>query len=106
MGMSEFLSIKFQRFDFSSVFVPAKSARPRFLAWTVLHILLAVRKHQYSYLSVEIPQVHYRSGRGISTTSRHISFEFLFIKTCPPDNFDTGFRRGIERRNRIRGVIC
>jgi hypothetical protein len=23
-------------------------------------------------------------ARGISTTSRHISFEFLFIKTCPP----------------------
>jgi len=34
--------------------------------------------------------------RGIRNTSRQISFEFLFIKTCPPDNLHTGFRRGIE----------
>jgi hypothetical protein len=32
---------------------------------------------------------NYRRRRGISTTSRHISFEFLFIKTCPPDKYIT-----------------
>jgi hypothetical protein len=48
----------------------------------------------------------YRRPQGISTTSHHISFEFLFIKTSPPDNLDTRFRRGIELRNRIRYVIC
>ena len=26
----------------------------------------------------------------LRTTSHQISFGFLFIKTCPPDNFDTG----------------
>jgi hypothetical protein len=47
----------------------------------------------------------YRRPRGISTTSGHISFEFLFIKTFPPDKLHNGFRRGIELRNRIRYVI-
>jgi len=31
----------------------------------------------------------YRRSRGIRNTSRHISFEFLFIKTCPPTNYIT-----------------
>ena len=38
----------------------------------------------------------HRIGRGLRTTSRQISFEFLFIKTRPPDKLHTGFRRGIE----------
>ena len=38
----------------------------------------------------------YRRIRGIRNTSRHISFEFLFIKTCPPDKLHNGLR------NRIR----
>ena len=29
--------------------------------------------------------------RGIRDTSRQISFEFLFIKTCPPDKLHNGF---------------
>ncbi len=50
--------------------------------------------------------IYYRIDRAIRTTSRQISFEFLFIKTRPPDKLDNGFRRGIERRNQIRYVIC
>ena len=34
--------------------------------------------------------------RGIRDTSRQISFEFLFLKTCPPDKLHNGFRCGIE----------
>ncbi len=34
--------------------------------------------------------------QGIRNTSRQISFEFLFIKTCPPDKLHTRFRCGIE----------
>ena len=33
----------------------------------------------------------YRRSRGIRNTSRHISFEFLIIKTCPPDKLHNGF---------------
>jgi hypothetical protein len=44
--------------------------------------------------------------RGIRDTSRQISFEFLFLKTCPPDKLHNGFRRGIEWRNQTRYVIC
>ena len=39
---------------------------------------------------------HYRIYRGTRNTSRQISFEFLFIKTRPPDKLHTGFRREIE----------
>ena len=35
-----------------------------------------------------------------------ISFEFLFIKTRPPDKLHNGFRRWIEWQNQIRYVIC
>ena len=38
----------------------------------------------------------YSRYRGIRTTSRQISFEFLFIKTRPTDKLHTRFRRGIE----------
>ena len=33
----------------------------------------------------------YRIDQGIRNTSRQISFEFLFIKTCPPDKLHNGF---------------
>jgi hypothetical protein len=38
----------------------------------------------------------YRIDRGLRTTSRQISFEFLFIKTHPPDILHNEFRREIE----------
>ena len=38
----------------------------------------------------------YRVDRGIRNTSCQISFEFLFIKTRPPDKLHTRYRRGIE----------
>ena len=34
--------------------------------------------------------------QGLRTTSRQISFEFLFIKTCPPDKLRYGFQCPIE----------
>ena len=63
-------------------------------------------KHLNNMAEYFVGVVKLRRPRGTSTTSRHISLEFLFIKTCPPDNLDTGFRRRIERRNWIRYVIC
>jgi hypothetical protein len=44
--------------------------------------------------------------RGIRDTSRQISFEFLFIKTCPPDKLHKGFGFVIQFRVGIRYVIC
>jgi len=55
---------------------------------------------------MDITDCSCRIDRGIRNTSRQISFEFLFIKTRPPDKLHTGFRRGIEWRNQIRYVIC
>jgi hypothetical protein len=45
-------------------------------------------------------------GRGISTTSRHISFEFLFIKTCPPDKLHYGFGFVVQFGVGIRYLSC
>ena len=39
-------------------------------------------------------------------TSRQISFEFLFIKTRPPDKLHNGFGFVIQFRVGIRYVIC
>jgi hypothetical protein len=44
--------------------------------------------------------------RRIRDTSRQISFEFLFIKTLPPDKLHIGFGFVIQFRVRIRYVIC
>ena len=48
----------------------------------------------------------YRIDRGIRTTSRQISFEFLFIKTCPPDKLHNGFGFVIQFRVGIRYLKC
>jgi len=48
----------------------------------------------------------YRRSRGIGNTSRHISFEFLFIKTCPPDKLHNGFGFVVQFSVEIRNVIC
>ncbi len=53
----------------------------------------------YSFLS-------YRKSQGISNTSRHISFEFLFIKTCPPDKLHNGFCFVVQFRVGIRYLSC
>jgi hypothetical protein len=44
--------------------------------------------------------------RGLRTTSRQISFEFLFIKTCPPDKLHNGFGFVIQFRVGIRYLKC
>jgi hypothetical protein len=41
--------------------------------------------HGMIHCLVLIEVTTYRRSRGIRNTSCHISFEFLFIKTCPPD---------------------
>ena len=48
---------------------------------------------------------HYRIDRGERDTSRQISFEFLFIKTRPPDKLRNGFGFVIQFRVRIRYVM-
>jgi hypothetical protein len=48
----------------------------------------------------------YRRHWGISTTSRQISFEFLFIKTCPPDKLHNGLCFVIQFRFGIRYLKC
>jgi len=53
----------------------------------------------------EVVKLSYRRSRGIRNTSRHISFEFLFIKTCPPDKLHNGFGFVVQFRVRIRHVI-
>ena len=47
----------------------------------------------------------YRMDRGIRETSRQISFEFLFIKTRPPDKLHNGFVFVIQFRVGIR-YLC
>ncbi len=44
--------------------------------------------------------------RGIRTTSRQISFEFLFIKTRPLDKLHNGFGFVVQFRVGICYVIC
>jgi hypothetical protein len=44
--------------------------------------------------------------RGIRTTSRQISFEFLFIKTRPHDKLHNGFGFVVQFRVGIRYAIC
>jgi hypothetical protein len=48
--------------------------------------------HQTLILPVEDPclVLYYHEDRGLRTTSCQISFEFLFIKTCPPDKLHNG----------------
>ena len=48
----------------------------------------------------------YRIDQGLRTTSRQISFEFLFIKTCPPDKLHNGFGFVIQFRVGIRYLKC
>jgi hypothetical protein len=53
-------------------------------------------------LTKRLPTIDWR----IRDTSRQISFEFLFIKTLPPDKLHIGFGFVIQFRVRIRYVIC
>ena len=47
----------------------------------------------------------YRIDRGLSNGSRQISFEFLSIKTRPPDKINYRFRRRMVRRIQIGSSI-
>jgi len=48
----------------------------------------------------------FRRSRGIRNTSCHISFEFLFIISCPPDKLHNGFGFVVQFRIGICHVIC
>jgi hypothetical protein len=50
--------------------------------------------------------INYRIDRGLRNTSRQISFEFLFIKTCLPDKLHNGFGFVIQFRVGIRYRKC
>jgi hypothetical protein len=56
--------------------------------------------------ATSIKKWDYRIDRGIRTTSRQISFEFLFIKTRPLDKLPNGFGFVVQFRVGIRYVIC
>jgi hypothetical protein len=79
-------------------------------------IHFAVAAHEYSNVVGErfladdsffiVRVIIYCIDRGLRTTSRQISFEFLFIKTCPPDKLHNGFGFVIQFRVGIRYLKC
>jgi hypothetical protein len=58
--------------------------------------------HNFNFTNIVLPTI----DRGIRDTSPQISFEFLFIKTRPPDKLHNGFGFVIQFRVGICYVIC
>ncbi len=86
------------------------SAVPNISPWRLCPRLPAPGESWRSQLSPCVislgVRTDFRIDRGLRDTSRQISFEFLFIKTCPPDKLHNGFGFVIQFRIGIRYVIC
>jgi hypothetical protein len=76
------------------------------LIWMFEVVWDGYQPHTWCNGIICIPQVTYRIDRGIRDASRQISFEFLFIKTRPPDTLHIGFVFIIQFRVGIRYVMC
>jgi len=84
-----------------------KGVRPKNgLHWGKPQVVQLNFKWKYTGMPTAVNKHDYRKDRGLRTTSRQISFEFLFIKTYPPDKLHNGFSFVIQFRIGIWYLSC